>query len=195
MVEDYSKLNGRRIEGVGYLVIEAVQEHGFGGHLNAIHGSLSECNRALESNLEQLGKDVAKLTGEEIPHHKQSKERQPDIAALTHEELKAYRKPGFIYDRQLFIVDKIPALEEFENPEAIYIAFPEEGYTAKSNFLFISPCYKIANIYSISTEKRFAWSGDQPTKTIIGQKAILERLVEANKIVKTVDRRTKSDKG
>lgn len=103
------------------------------------------------------------------------------------EDLEYRLKPGYIKDRKLYVFDEIPL--DLEGT-TIYVAFPGELYTAKSNSPFISPCYARKNIYYIKTE-RFKWDhlNNKQSNVPITKEEILEELVLLNNIKYKIDKR------
>jgi hypothetical protein len=160
MVEDYSEINGRKVSGKGFEVIEAVVAYGI--------------TAATEV--------VASLTGKTLDTKVDER--------ITPKEFDNYKKPGLRQNRLLFIVDRIPMLDKFEDKEAIYVNFPMGAYVAKSNYPFISPCYEIKNIYYIRA-RRFVWADGGQVPIRLEPDKILEQLVKLNNIKRTIDNRGK----
>jgi hypothetical protein len=183
---DYSRINGRKIVGDGYTVIEAIKEYGMTACADVICGHTADMADSTKGMNSELRRPLEFETSGKIT--KAAKPAKGKEKHLSSEKFDAFQKPGLRQNRLLYIVDRIPALSRFENPEAIYVAFPEDWYIAKSNFLFMSPCYKIKNIYYIKT-KRFEWdwNGKVPTEKLLEPKQILEELVEQNRIKRTID--------
>jgi hypothetical protein len=194
---DYSRINGRKVVGEDYRVIEAIKEYGMTACIDVINGHMDGRVSGMSSSIKSMKCDLRRLVEYEtsgkvtkITKPKTERTTKGKKKHLSSEEFDAFKKPGLRQNRLIYIVDKIPALSKFEDPEAIYVAFPDNLYIARSNFLFLSPCYRIKNIYYIKT-KKFEWGYrmGQRKKILINSDKILEELVKSNNIKRTIDHR------
>jgi len=188
-MEDYSEINGRKVSGKGFEVIEAVTVYGMTAAAEVAASVTSDINNSLKG----MNKDLKRLlefeTSGEVTTGKTPDIRRVD-EHITLEEFDTYKKPGLRQNRLLFVMDRIPMLNRFEDKEAIYVTFPMGAYIAKSNYPFISPCYEIKNIYYIKS-RRFVWAAGSQVPVRLEPNKILEQLVKLNNIKRTIDNRGK----